>query len=270
MLEPFFLRALAAGIGLALFAAPLGCFVVWSRMAYIGETIAQAGLIGVALSLALHTDTTSSILLVTLLISGLLILLGRQDMVPMDSILGLLAHAGLATGVIAATLVRGPSVDLMAFLFGDIFAVQAMDLAWVWAGGAIVAVTMGKLWRPLLSIAVHDELAAAEGVDRGFVRSTFTVLLALTIAVAMKIVGALLVIAVLIMPAVAARPFSDTPERMAMISAVVAAASVVIGLALSLNADIPGGPAIVLVLAVVAGTALTASARRRPAVTRRQ
>ena len=263
MLEAFFLRALAAGIGLGLFAAPLGCFVVWSRMAYIGETIAQAGLIGVALGLLLNTDVTASVLVVTLAVSGLLILLGRQQVVPLDSILGLLAHAALAIGVIAASLVRGPSVDLMSYLFGDIFAVSTTDLGWIWGGGALVIATLVWLWRPLLAVAIHAELAAAEGVDRDYVRTAFTLLLALTIAVAIKVVGALLVIAVLIMPAVAARPFSETPERMAVLSAVVAVVAVVGGLGLSLLGDIPGGPAIVVVLSAMAGVALAATGRSR-------
>ncbi len=262
MFEPFFLRALAAGLGLALTTAPLGCFVVWSRMAYIGETIAHAGLIGVALGLLLKTDVTLSVLVVTLAVSGLLILLGRQQLVPLDSILGLMAHAALAVGVIAATLVRGPSIDLMGYLFGDIFAVTMTELAWVWGGGAIVIAALIWMWRPLLAVAVHAELAAAEGINRDFVRTVFTLLLALTVAIAMKIVGALLVIAVLIMPAVAARPFADTPERMAVLAAAVAAAAVVVGLWLSLLADVPGGPAIVLVLSVMAGLALTAGIRR--------
>lgn len=265
MLEPFFLRALAGALGLALSAAPLGCFVVWSRMAYIGETIAQAGIIGVALGLLLHVDITLSVLVVTLAAAGLLILLGRQQIVPLDSILGLLAHAALAVGVIAAALVRGPSLDLMGYLFGDIFAVTLADLAWVWGGGAVVIAALIWLWRPLLAVAIHSELAAAEGVNRDAVRTVFTLLLALTVAIAMKIVGALLVIAVLIMPAVAARPFAETPERMAILAAGIAAAAAVVGLWLSLVADVPGGPAIVLVLSAMAGMALTSTVGRRSA-----
>jgi zinc transport system permease protein len=262
VLEPFFLRALAAAVGLALAAAPLGCFVVWGRMAYIGETIAQAGLIGVALGLLLKTDPTASVLTVTIAVAGLLVLLGRQQLVPLDSILGLMAHAALAVGVIAAALVRGPSIDLMGYLFGDIFAVTSTDLLWVWGGGLLVIGALTLLWRPLLAVSVHPDLAAAEGVDRDRVRALFTLLLAVVIAIAMKIVGALLVIAVLIMPAVAARAFADTPERMAVLATVVAVVSVALGLGLSLMADIPGGPAIVLVLSIVSGTALAITARR--------
>jgi len=263
VIEPFILRALATGIGLGLVAAPLGCFVVWQRMAYIGEAIAQAGLIGVALGLLLRADITVSVLAVSLAMAGVLVLLSRQQLVPFDSILGLLAHAALAAGVVATSLLRGPPVDLMGYLFGDIFAVSASDLAWIWGGGALVLGILAWLWRPLLAIAVHAELAAAEGVEPERTRTIFMALLALAIAIAIKIVGLLLVIAFLIMPAAAARPFSDTPERMAALAAGVAVLGVAAGLALSMTTDTPGGPAIVLVLSAMAFAALGASATRR-------
>jgi zinc transport system permease protein len=262
-LEPFLIRAIAAGVGLAVIAAPLGCFIVWQRMAYFGETIAQASLIGIALGLLLQLDVTASALTVALVVALLLILLGRQKLVPLDSILGLLAHAALAVGVIATSLVRGPSVDLMGYLFGDIFAVTREDLWWVYLGGAIVLATLVWLWQPLLAIAVHEELALAEGVKCDLVKGVFVVLLALVIAVAMKIVGILLAIAFLIMPATAARPFTATPERMAVTAAVIAAAGVLAGLGLSFTYDVPGGPAIVVVLASVAGFSLMTALSRR-------
>src|SRR5689334_652545 len=108
--EPFLLRALLAGMGLAIVAAPLGCFVVWRRMASYGETVAQASLIGVALGLAFSFDLTASVLVVTLGVSLLLVVLSRQQVVPFDSLLGLLAHAALAVGVIAASAVRGQQI----------------------------------------------------------------------------------------------------------------------------------------------------------------
>ena len=147
------MRALLAGLGLAIVAAPLGCFVVWRRMAYYGETVAQAGLIGIAAGLALSLNLTASVLVVTLAVSGLLVLLSRQQIVPFDSLLGLLAHAALAVGVIAASLVRGPQLDLMAFLFGDIFAITATDLRWIYLGGAVALAALVFVWRPLLALS---------------------------------------------------------------------------------------------------------------------
>ncbi len=255
-MDPFLIRALAAGVGVALVAAPLGCFVVWQRMAYFGETVAQASLIGIALGLALQIDLTASALAVSAAMALLLVLLSRQRLVPLDSLLGLLAHAALAAGIIATSLVRGPPIDLMGYLFGDIFSVSAGDLWWVYGGGGLALAALAWLWRPLLSMAVHEELAAAEGVPRDLVKGVFVVLLALTIAIAIKVVGILLAIAFLIMPAAAARPLSATPERMALLAAIIAAGGAVAGIQLSMSFDVPGGPAIVLVLAVISGLSL--------------
>lgn len=264
MLEPFLLRALAAGLLLALVAPPLGCIVVWQRMAYFGETVAQAGLLGVALALLLNVNMTLAVVVVALLVAAFILMLGRQTETPMDSILGLAHHGVLALGVIATTVLKGPSVDLLGFLFGDIFAVGRADLAWIALGGAVVSIALWWLWPTLVRVSLDADLAAAEGVDVGRVRILFTLMLALVIAVAMKIVGVLLVIAFLIVPAVAARPFSNTPERMVTLAAAVAAVSVMAGIGLSSAYDVPGGPAIVLVM-VGLGVLSLATAGRRPA-----
>jgi zinc transport system permease protein len=254
--EPFLLRALLAGLGLALVAAPLGCFVVWRRMAYYGETVAQAGLIGIALGLALSLDLTMGVLVVTLAVSALLVLLGRQQIVPFDSLLGLLAHTALAVGVIATSLVRGPQLDLTAFLFGDIFAVTAADLRWIYLGGASALVALLFVWRPLLALSVHEDLAAAEGAPTTRAKLVFVVILALVVAIAIKIVGVLLTIAFLIMPAAAARPLSETPEQMALFAAIFGGLSVALGLFVSVTFDTPGGPSIVLMLALFFAAAI--------------
>lgn len=264
MLEPFLMRALLAGFGLAIVAAPLGCFVVWRRMAYFGEAVAQAALIGVALSLALALDVTAGVLFVTVAMSGLLLLLGRQQVVPFDSLLGLLAHAALAIGVIAAALIRGPQVDLMAFLFGDIFAIAQADLFWIYGGGALALVALAFVWRPLLSLAVHEDIAAAEGTATERAKVVFILVLALVVAIAIKIVGALLTIAFLIMPAAAARPLVRTPEQMVVLAALFGLVAVAAGLYLSFALDTPGGPSIVLVMAALfAGSIIPSVARRR-------
>ena len=186
----------------------------------------------------------------------MLVLLSRQQIVPFDSLLGLLAHAALAVGVIAASLVRGPQLDLMAFLFGDIFAITSADLQWIYIGGAIALVALVLVWRPLLSLSVHEDLAAAEGVPTDRVKLMFVLVLALVVAIAIKIVGVLLTIAFLIMPAAAARPLSETPEQMALFAAIFGALSVALGLFVSVTFDTPGGPSIVLILALFFAAAI--------------
>jgi zinc transport system permease protein len=261
-MEPFLLRALAAGVGLAVMAAPLGCFLVWSRMAFFGETVAQASLIGVALALALQIDVTATVLVACVAMALLLVALSRQSIVPVDSLLSLFAHSSLAIGVLATSLASGRSIDLMSFLFGDILSVTSGDLAWLGLCGVVVAIVLWWLWQPLLSLAVHDELAAAEGVNRDRARAVFVVLLAVVIAMAMKIVGVLLTVAFLIIPAAAARPLAKTPEGMASLAALLGALGVAGGLGLSMTADTPGGPSIVAVLALIAAATLASAVRR--------
>ena len=190
-------------------------------------------------------------------------LLSRQRAVPFDSLLGLIAHAALAVGVIAASLVRGPQLDLMAFLFGDIFAISGTDLQWIYFGGVLALAGVASVWRPLLALSVHEELAAAEGVRVEFTKLAFVLVLALVVAIAIKIVGILLTIAFLIMPAAAARPLSETPEQMVLFTAIFGALAVVLGLFLSVSLDTPGGPSIVLVMALFFAAAITPTVLRR-------
>jgi len=257
------LRALLAGLGLGAIAAPFGCFILWRRMAYYGETVAHAGLIGIALGFAASLDLTVSVLIVTLAMSGLLFLFGRQRVVPFDSLLGLLAHTALAAGVIATALVRGPQIDLMGFLFGDIFAITANDLRWIAFGGAAALAALVVMWRPMLALSVHEDLAAAEGTQGERTKLAFVLVLALVVAIAIKIVGVLLTIAFLVMPAATARPLSETPEQMALFAAIFGMLSVAIGLFVSVSLDTPGGPSIVLLLAMFFVVTMLPSLLRR-------
>lgn len=263
MLEPFLLRALIAAIGVSMVAAPLGCLVVWRRMSYFGSTIAHAGLLGVAMGLALDIDLTLGVVVISLLIGGLLVGLGRQRLVPSDSLLGILSHAALAGGVVAASLLSGQRLDLMGYLFGDVLAVSGTDLVWLAVGGGIVLAVVASLWRTLVAVAVHEDLAAAEGLPVARAEAALIIVLALTVAIAMKIVGVLLIVSFLVMPAAAARAFASTPEQMVLIAAVIGAVSSALGLAMSMSADVPGGPAIVLVLSVVSLSAIGWTAIRR-------
>jgi zinc transport system permease protein len=246
IMDDFLLRALAAGIGVALVAGPLGCFVVWRRMAYFGDTLSHSALLGVALGLLLGVDLTFSVMVLCVALALLLVALQRQRRIAGDTLLGIMAHSTLSLGLVAIAFLETVRVDLMGYLFGDILAVQPIDLAWIWGGGALALAATVALWRPLLAITVHEELAEIDGINVARTRLLFMVLVALVVAVAMKVVGILLITSLLILPAAAARRFARTPEAMAALAAIAGAVAVVAGLAASLRWDLPTGPAIVL------------------------
>ncbi|MEL6202486.1 MAG: metal ABC transporter permease [Pseudomonadota bacterium] len=246
MLDDFFTRALLAGIGVALVAGPLGCFIVWRRLAYFGDTLSHAALLGVALAFLFEVNITAAVFGVSACISIALLLLQKRATLSSDALLGLLAHASLAVGLVVLAFMTWIRIDLMGFLFGDILAVSKTDVLTIWLGGALVLAILGLIWRALFAATVNNELAEAEGMHPERVNIIFMLLMAAVIAISMKIVGVLLITAMLIIPAAAARRFSSGPEQMALLAAGIGAAAVVAGLFGSLEWDTPAGPSIVV------------------------
>ncbi len=246
MLDDFFTRAVIGGIGVALVAGPVGCFIIWRRLAYFGDTLSHSALLGVAIALLLELNITISVFVVSVIVSLLLLLLQRRATLSSDALLGLLAHATLAVGLVVLAFMTWVRVDLMGFLFGDILAVTAMDIAVIWGGGCAVLAVLAYIWRSLFAATVNYDLATAEGARPDITNIVFMILVAAVIAVSMKLVGVLLITALLIIPAATARRFSASPEQMAVIAAIVGAGSVWIGLRGSLEWDTPAGPSIVV------------------------
>jgi zinc transport system permease protein len=246
MVSEFILRAALAGIGVALVAAPLGCFVVWRRMAYFGDTMAHSALLGAAAAIAFDIDATLGVFVVSVLVALALLALERRGGLATDTLLGLLSHSALAVGLVVMGFMTGLRLDLFGYLFGDILAVGTNDLILIWGGGGVILAVLLRIWRPLLAATVAPDVAAAEGMNPARQRLIFMLLLAGVIAIAMKIVGILLITALLIIPAAAARRLAHTPESMAMIAAGIGALAVAGGLGAAVAADTPAGPTIVV------------------------
>ncbi|KAA8604570.1 hypothetical protein AL036_21485 [Salipiger aestuarii] len=250
MLDDFMMRATLAGIGVALAVAPLGCFVVWRRMAYFGDATAHAAILGIALSLALSISVFAGAMAIALLMALTVNLLTGRGYA-MDTLLGVLAHSALAFGLVAVSFLSGIRIDLMAYLFGDILAVSRIDLLVIWGGAALVVALIGWRWSALLTATLNEDLAYASGIDPRREQLVLTLALAITVAVAIKVVGVLLIAAMLIIPAAAARPLSRTPESMALVAAGIGSVAALIGLRAAYIFDTPAGPSIVCVAALI-------------------
>jgi zinc transport system permease protein len=245
MLDDFFTRALVAGIGFAAVAGPLGCFIIWRRMAYFGDTMAHSALLGVALALLLEIDVTLGVFVMSVAVALSLLVLQRLGTLSSDTILGILSHSALALGIVIISLMTWVRVDLKTYLLGDILTVSSLDIAVIYAGGAAALALLAVIWRPLLAATASFDLARSEGMRPERARLVFMLLIAAIIAITMKIMGILLITALLIIPAATARRFCTTPEQMALASAAVGAAAVALGLFGSLQLDTPSGPSIV-------------------------
>ena len=242
----FLLNALLAGLALALVAGPLGSFVVWRRMAYFGDTLSHAALLGVAIGLLLDVSPTLAVTLGCLLLALLLVTLQQRQPLAADTLLGILAPSTLSLGLVVLSFNREVRIDLMGYLFGDLLAVGPTDLLWIVGGCGLVLLTLLALWRPLLAITVHEQLAQVEGLP----------------VAALRLCLVLLITSLLIIPAAAAQRHSRSPEQMAVTASVLGVVAVCAGLSLSWFQDTPAGPSIVVAAAVLFLLSLAIPKRR--------
>lgn len=255
MPDPFLIRAALAGLGVAAAAGPLGCFVVWRRMAYFGDATSHAAILGVALSLALTLPVQAGILLVALLAALAVSTLAARGWA-LDTTLGVIAHSALAFGLVAVSFLP-VRVSLDAYLFGDILAVSWGDVATIWIGAALTLALIGLRWNALVLTTLSGDLAVASGIRPDRERLVLTIALALVVALAIKVVGALLIAAMLLIPAATARGIARTPESAALTAVAAGAVATLAGLWASFRLDTPAGPSIVTAATLIfAATAL--------------
>lgn len=251
MLDDFIIRALLAGAGVAAIAGPLGSVVVWKRMAFFGDALAHSALLGIALSFWLGIHHIIGIVVLATLFSFLIGSLQKHHSFSNDTLLGIMAHGALATGLVVISFIDGARISLMSFLFGDILATGIDDIMWIYVGVTLGLGMLAFIWKPLLLSTINQDLAQVEGVNTHRIRLQFMLLVSLLVALSIKIVGVLLVTSLLVIPAATARQFAKTPERMALIASLAGMTSVALGLGGSLQWDSPAGPSIVVAAVVL-------------------
>ncbi|KGB27380.1 membrane protein [Candidatus Liberibacter solanacearum] len=246
MYNEFFIRALFAGIGIILSTGPLGCFIVWQRMTYFGDTIAHSALLGVAFSLMLNLPLPLCIFMVAALTSIILLQIQKSEFIASDAILGVITHSTISISLIMLSFMTWVNTDLTSFLFGDILAVNTNDIIIIWSAGILNIVILIKIWKSLLATTVNYELAKAEGMQPEKVKLIFTMITALMISISIKFIGITLITSLLILPTVTARRFATSPENMVILTTVIGILGVILGLYGSLIFDTPSGPSIII------------------------
>ena len=251
MFDDFFIRALIAGVGIAIVVGPLGCFVIWRRLSYFGDTLSHSALLGVTLAYSFSLNISLSVFIVSAVVAVLLINLQKRTKLAGDSLLGLLAHSTLAIGLVLIGFLSYIRFDLMGLLFGDILAVTIEDLALVWFGGFVILGILYFIWKSLFSATVNFDLSAAEGMKPEVSNLIFTLLLAGVIALSIKMIGALLITGLLLIPAATARNISNSPNQMVFLATLVGVISVIAGLFTSLELNTSSGPTIIVVALIL-------------------
>ena len=250
MTEAFIIRAIIAGIGVAIIAGAIGCFGDWRKMAYFGDSLAHSALLGVALGLVMGISTNLGTIIICSIFAVVLIWLQQKNILATDTLLGILAHSALSVGMVTLSLLEN-SIDLHSYLFGDILAVTATEIYLIIFGGFVVLVFIYFNWSSFVLMTIDEKLARAEGINVLLNQLLIMLLMTIVVAVSFKIVGLLLITSLLIIPAATSRQLANSPENMAIISSALAVLAVIIGIYSSLYLDTPSGPSIVVASTII-------------------
>jgi zinc transport system permease protein len=245
-LDDFLLRAVFAGLIMVVIAAPMGCLMVWQRLAFLSDTLGHAAVLGVGLGLLFQLEPIFGVLAVALVIVFSLSRVSSFDSALSETTLAIISHTGLAGGIILVGLLPGPAVNLEAILFGDLLATTSADLLNLLLTTLLLLVLLLRHWRAFVAVSVSREIAQAEGIEVRRIQFLMYIMIALLVAVMMKVMGVLLIAAMLVIPTTSARLFSRSPEQMVYISGVYGLFALGGGITSSFHFDWQTGPAIVV------------------------
>lgn len=264
----FFQRALVAGLLAAVASGIVGTFVVARKMASVSGGLSHAAFGGIGLGYLVGFPPMAGALgfgLASALGIGLAELKLRQGL---DTLIAMVWAVGMALGIVFASLAPGATPDLLSYLFGNILFVPAEYLVFTAALDVFLVIVVLRLYRPLQAVAFDEEFSWVAGVPVAALFLLQLGLTAVTVVVLIRIVGVILVIALLTFPAAIARHWTASLDRMIVWATAIGAVCITsglfmaYGLSVRFGVDIPTGPFIVLLAAVLYGISAAAKAVR--------
>ncbi len=244
MFESLIINTLIAGIGVAIVAGVVGCFIVWRNMAYFGDSLAHSSLLGIALGLVFGVGANIGVMAICLTFALLLVFLQQRKILATDTILGILSHSALSIGMVVISLLE-IKFHLHSYLFGDILTVMPSEILWIYVGGAFILSAIIINWSSLILMTISEDLAKSENIKTFAMQLLLMGVTAVFVAISIRVVGLLLITSMLIIPAASSRQIAKSPESMALISVILAIIAVIIGVFASFKFDTPSGPSIV-------------------------
>ena len=229
-----------------LIAAPMGCLMVWQRLAFLGDTLGHAAVLGVGIGLMLQVKPIFGVMLIVVLLVISLSRVSSFNNALTETTLAIISHTGLAAGIILLGFIPDRNINLEAILFGDLLAISIGDLKVLFMTTMILLAGLIGQWRSFVAVSVSREIAQAEGIEVRKAQFSMYAMIALLVAIMIKVMGVLLIAAMLVIPTTSARLFSRGPEQMVVISGIFGLAALFGGLAGSFHFDWQTGPSIVV------------------------
>lgn len=256
---PFIQRAVLAGLILGALLAILGIFVVLRRMAFFSDGISHASLAGVAVGVLANTNPLITALGISALLAIAMAWLERRTKLASDAIVGLIFTGGMATGVILLALKSGYQPELVSFLFGNILSIQWSELL-LMALLAVLILTFFLInYKRLALMVLNPEIAYLSGVPVALYQTILYVTVAVAAVLGIKMLGVALLSALLIVPVSTAKLIAKSFRSLMIWSVVMAEITIIAGIILSIQLDLPTGAVIVLCGLMLFGLTLVGS-----------
>lgn len=247
--EPFILRGLIAACATAVLAGPIGCLMIWRRMAYFSDTLSHSALAGVLLGIGMGIGQNAGVAVIVCLTALLLVKVSDRFIIGTDILLLIIGQTALCLGIVGLAKMPEIRTDLTAYLFGDVLSVTRNDLMFIAVTGGLCATLLFLNWKKQIFSAVMPDVAQSENVSTARQSVVFMIVTALFVALALKTTGLLLVSALLIIPPSTARFFAETPEGMAAGGSLIGVFCVTAGLSCSVYFDTPAAPSMEILCA---------------------
>jgi ABC-type Mn2+/Zn2+ transport system permease subunit len=243
----FMQRAFVGGVLVGVICALVGTYVVLRGLAFVGDALAHAAFPGVVIAYLLKGNIYLGATIFALATAMGIGLVSRRGRVSYDTAIGILFAGAFALGVLLMSMIRGYTVDLFSFLFGNVLGISTRDLLLVGLLGAIVVLTIILFYKELLLLSFDPTVAEAMGYPAQALNYLLLGLIALTIVISIQAVGIILVVALLVTPSATASLLTERFFRMMILGVLLAALAAVTGLYLSYYLNVASGAAIVLV-----------------------
>ena len=258
----FLQNALITAIVIGIVAGAVGCFIILRGMSLMGDAISHAVLPGVALSYILGINFFIGAITFGLLASFIITYIKGNSIIKSDTAIGITFSSFLALGVILIG-VANSSTDLFHILFGNILAVQDIDM-WISIGvGIAVLLIITLFFKQLLITSFDPLLAQAIGMPVSFYHYLLMILLTLVSVTAMQSVGTILIVALLITPAATAYLYANSLKTMILLSSGLGALASVLGLFIGYSFNVAAGSSIVLTSALIFLTSFFIAPKQR-------
>ncbi len=254
---PFMQRALIGGILTGIMGGTLGSFTILRQLSFFSDALGHSALLGISIGFLLGLNPSLVLLPFAVIFALVVSYLLEHTRLWTDALLNIIYSSSLAIAIIILSFVGQYKGGLNNLLFGDILAVQELDLVLSSLLLIICILFIGLTLRTQMLLTLNEPLAIARGISVSTHRTIFIVLLSLVVGISIKSVGVLLVSAFVVIPACAARLPSRNFINYVLLSAGLGALSAVFGMVISAWFNLPSGPSIVVTQLAIFLTAMT-------------